>query len=353
MTRFRLIWYISAIAAVLVISAAYLATMYLRNASINEFKREYEQSDLAGRQVVAANYLKFFSASDLLSAIEEQNVGRLCHVQGHAMGRAVYAQSKNLAESVRQCGNACTFGCFHGALMEMFLTESDTLGGVIEDESPENLIAHVKRMAPDLCDTPEVASAVPYRFCTHGIGHIFAFAAGKDLDTAVANCRVMKTRPALDACVSGVFMEHMFDPRYVADAESKTEAPCDRYPEFTAQCLLYKAYGWIRVWGGVEPALAACDSIGTSALICIRTVGEATSTAKLRSTKEGFRAICGSLSGDKFNACVRGTLLKIVDVNDGDSDHLCDAVAPEYREACLRVTGDYLTYNAKDVEPAP
>ena len=341
------------VALLVLLALAYVAFRMPHASSIRDFERDYEQANSAQREVVAENYLKLFSPPMLLQAIEKKNEPKLCHVQAHPIGRAIYKKSGNFAESIRQCGSACTYGCFHGALMEMFATDSDTLGGVIEDASPDALVTRVKQIAPDLCDRPEVASAVPYRFCTHGIGHMFAFMYRGDLDAAIHGCDVLKTRLAVNACVNGVFMEHMFDPEFMQDAETKTEAPCDRYPQYAEQCLHYKAYGWIRVWGSTESALAACDTLGTDSLICMRTVGEATSSPLLRSTKEGFQAMCGSLSGEKFKACVIGTMLKLVDVNNGDdSDRLCDAVAAEYRDACLQVIHGYFARRAEDMERA-
>lgn len=339
---------IAAAAAICVIIALHMNS---RHVSIEKFKRDYEHADSMQREIVAEKYLNTFSSSELLQAIEEQNSSRLCHVQAHAIGRAIYKKSANFADSIRQCGNACTYGCFHGAMMEMFSTESDTLGGVVEDESPKDLAAHVKRIAPDLCDQPEVASAVPYRFCTHGIGHVFAFIDRNNVDEAIRSCAVLKTRLAVNSCVNGVYMEHMFDPEFVQDTETKTEAPCDRYPQYAEPCLRYKAYGWIRVWGGTAPALAACDTLGKDAMLCIRKVGEAASSAQLRSTNDGFQTMCGSLSGEKNKQCLVGAMLKLVDVNSGDdSDHLCDAVATEYRDACLRVIHGYLAQRSQEMK---
>jgi hypothetical protein len=318
------------------------ARSYLAGPSIVQFQKEYGGKPLAQQVSVAEKYLDSFTTSELNAAIEEQNKEGFCHSQAHALGRAVYKRTNNFTESIRQCGNSCTFGCFHGVLMQMFSTDSDTLGGAILEDSPDAYLAQVKTEAEGLCARPEVASEVHARYCYHGLGHVFGFIAGTSLDGGLASCNIYKNEHAALYCRSGVFMEYLFGPSQAHILYTKGPEPCDAYPAFTAKCYRYKAYGWIEVWGGVRPALKACDSFGTNMLLCIANTAEAAATEGLLGTREGMESICGGLTGEKRDACVDGALTKIIDLNDGDdSEHVCDLVAAEYRPRCLAVRTGY------------
>lgn len=331
---------------VLIGSAIAVVAVYgwkeFRYPTIAEFQRAYAQGDVLQQRAVAETYLKYFSPAELLQAIEVANADTTCHSQGHGIGRALYKSNPNFSAVIQQCGGSCTHGCFHGAMMEMFSTESDTLGGVIEDKTPESYLKHIQAVASELCTEPQVVSVVHPRFCTHGLGHVFAYFSPHDMDAAVHSCERLKTKFGVRGCESGVFMEYLFGTTSRAVFAGKGEAPCDRYPQYLQECYTFKAYGWLYEWGSVPRALEACHKNGIDANLCILTVAQAGANKKLMESDAGFEKLCGTLSGDERNTCITGAVLKIIDINNGDdTERLCDPVAPAYRNACLEELRSY------------
>ncbi|MBP9757724.1 MAG: hypothetical protein KBD06_03935 [Candidatus Pacebacteria bacterium] len=309
--------------------------------TIEDFKREYAVGDVWSQKAVAEKYMRRFAVPDLLKAVEEYNAAGNCHSQGHGIGRAIYDANPNFTAVIRQCGGTCTQGCFHGAMMEMFQTESDTLGGVINDETPEAYLKHIQETALDLCKRPEVASEVLPRYCTHGLGHAFAYFSPEDMDEAIRSCEMLETKYASDSCASGAFMEYLFNASSSSLMLGKGAAPCDRYPTHTQACYQYKAYGWVLAWGGVKPAIRACDSFGTNMMTCIFTVAQSGANIKLLEAEQGFDSLCGGLEGDKHSTCVRGALFRVIDLNDGDEKNLCARIDSRYSAQCAEMLESY------------
>lgn len=314
--------------------------------TIDRFKSEYSKGMSDDQLMLAEKYLRKFPASDLIAAVEEQNIDGTCHIQAHPIGRAVYKQNQNFTDAIRVCGNSCTFGCFHGVLMQMFATDSDTLGGVVDEESPEAYLAHVKAIAKDLCSKPEVENLIQRRTCYHGIGHVFESMANNDLDDGLSSCNVFDEPRAKEACVTGVFMEHLFSASSTDIRITKGPEPCDAYPQYTRECYIYKAYGWVSAWGGAQPAFDACQSFGENTNLCIMNVARAAANEPMLGSWRGFEQLCGRFDGHEKSECIRGALMKIIYLNDGDdSDHACDRVSTLYRPSCIKVLHAYLAEN--------
>jgi hypothetical protein len=309
--------------------------------SIKDFQREYAIGDVWHQQAVAEKYLQLYPAPVLLQAIEDAHAAGNCHSQGHGIGRALYKADPNFASVIRQCGGTCTYGCFHGAMMEMFQTESDTLGGVVDEVTPEKFIERVKSEARDLCYRPEVTSVTHPQACTHGLGHVFALLSGTDLKQAIDACAILSDSRAIDSCASGAFMEYLFSPAAATVALSKGKEPCDDYPGHIRSCYRYKAYGWIKTWGGAQEALAACNSLGDHALDCIESVGRAAATEKTLASGLGISALCMRLSGQAHDRCVLGEMMKYIDINIDATDSACAKVDHVYHDACERALADY------------
>jgi hypothetical protein len=306
--------------------------------SLNAFVSAYAKGDALTRERIADEYLTRYPAQDLLDTLEARYADDVCHLQAHPIGRAIYKRTQNFTESTRQCGGACTYGCFHGVLMGMFATDSDTLGGVIEDESSEEYLAHVQRVAKDLCTKPEVESVVRKRTCYHGLGHVFEYIEHEDLQRGLKSCDVFEDASAHYSCVTGVFMEHLFSASSTAVMYTRDTRPCDAFPEYTNECYIYKSYGWLKAWGSTRAAITACESFGQTARSCIVHVAQAAANMKLLETKEGFDSICGSVPLQYRDACFEGAIVKVIDLNNGDdSEHACDRIALMYYGTCIDV----------------
>lgn len=308
---------------------------YFHRPTLEDFKGEYMSAHTEAQKDIAASYLSRFSAQELLDEIDGGDVDGVCHIRSHGIGRAVYSRSQNFTESIRQCGNACTFGCFHGAMMEMFATESDTLGGTVEGDTPEQYLERIKEVAPDLCWKPEVESVVRPRSCTHGLGHAFQ-SLTNDLDTSVASCVVLKNPKSIAFCRAGVFMEYLFNASSTADLYAKGARPCDRFPNDTVSCYQYKAYGWILAHGSVSAALRACDSLGENARTCYQSIGRAGTTETILESGIRLDALCSAATGDMRTACYIGAYQKAIDLDNVDNaDHICDRVDPVHLPYCV------------------
>lgn len=316
---------------------------FYKRPTISDFKREYVAAATPENQVVVAEkYIDEFPLQDIINGIDEQYASVGCHIQGHAIGRVLYKHNKNFSDVVQKCGGACTYGCFHGAMMEMFETESDTLGGVVEEETPAQYIAHITDSARNLCTKPEVESVVRPRQCYHGLGHVFAYSAGRDLRAATDACNIFAPREAR-SCRTGAYMEYQFSDLKQTREYVRSAQPCDAYPDDTYICLRYKAYSWLMAYGSIAAVMDKCNSFGPHILECIAATATAASSPKLLSTDEGIAQICGTRVGIQYKACIGGAFLNIINLNDGDdSEHLCDAVAPAFRDDCLSVRKKYL-----------
>ncbi len=323
-----------AIGGLLALGVSYY-NAHARSGSIATFVTEFDPASDSQREKIAETYLNQYPASDLLDALETKYADSVCHTVAHPIGRAVYKRTQNFTESVKACGSTCSYGCFHGVLMQMFSTDSDTLGGVITDESSDEYIAHVKNVAAHLCTDPQVTSLVRSRFCYHGLGHVFAYVTNNNLQTAIDSCGVMPKGAPLDTCVSGVFMEHLFNASSSAELNTADARPCDAFPSLVSECYRYKARGWIQVWGGARRAMAHCDSFGKDASSCIFSIAEAAAQPAALREETGFDKLCGQLSATERDSCIDGALLKVIVINDGnDTPELCDSVAAPYRPRC-------------------
>ena len=228
---------------------------YLHRPTLENFSREYKPGTLEEQVVVADKYLQWFTPRELNLAIEQQNTDIVCHGQAHALGRAVYKKYPNLGEVARQCEGLCSYGCVHGAIMQMFSTDSDTLGGMIEEDTLQGYVEHIQRISDSLCKAPEVASVVKPRYCYHGLGHVFGFLYGADPKRAIASCDYFTNPHAAQSCRNGVLMEYMLAKPQKALLYTKDDALCDSFPQYTSLCYRFKAYGWLYVWRGPKPAL--------------------------------------------------------------------------------------------------
>ena len=345
MNRIRTLLYESSViflAGVLLAGISITVWRYARGPTLQTFQAEYAAAAIQDRQAISARYLRLFPAQDLLVALEDTYKDTLCHSQAHQFGRALYEQHKNFSEAVQQCAGYCSYGCFHGVMMELFATDSDTLGGAVADESSAQYLAHLTREAKDVCTKPEVERVVLPRPCFHGLGHVFAYGTAMDIKKAIAACGVFTDPLAEISCRSGVFMERIFSEATTSESYIKSVQPCDAFPDSTYMCYRYKAYGWLYIWHGLAPALKACDTFGGNSMFCIGATAMAASSPTLVATDEGINSLCGSLQGEKRDMCINGALTKIIDLNDGDdSEHICDAVAPAYHERCLDARKKY------------
>lgn len=300
---------------------------------LNSFVLQSARADEIARERIAQTYLQTYTASELLNALE--NADRIsCHTKAHPIGRAVYARTKNLSDSIAQCGSTCGDGCFHGALMEMFSSDSDTLGGVINEEAPEAYIAHVRAAAKDLCAQPEVADSVLPSFCLHGLGHVFAYVSDYDLAGSIESCSIFQG-DARKPCVSGVYMEYMSAEKNTGALSEKSFSPCTA-GEWSRFCFRFKGESSIAAWGSVPAALEACQTLTRELRSqCIAGIGFAKSTKDMFATASGPDSVCGTLTGEDKRSCVQGAMMQIAVSEPILSNAVCDRMDAAFRTLCV------------------
>ena len=320
----------------------YMRHLRIQSQGVQEFITKYAAADDVKRVAISQEYLAKYPASQLLASIDAKYADTLCHVQGHAIGRAIYRTNQNFSESLQICGNACTYGCFHGVLMEMFKTDSDTLGGTFEDSTSTDYLAHIQQEAKGLCSQPQVRDSVAPQACYHALGHVFTFMTDENLHAGVSACDILTTPLTRQLCVSGAFMEYMFATSSHDLVVTKDDAPCGAYPADSDECYRYKAFGWIHAWNDPVAAMNACDRFGKNTLLCIKSIAWAQASLHLINNDVAFSNLCGGFVGDKHAACIVGALLRVAELNDGDnSDHACDQVTGQYHDGCIKVLHSY------------
>lgn len=305
--------------------------------SIERFVSEYDATeDTEVRRTIAERYLEVFSVAELNHAIEIQYPLSKCHPQGHGLGRAVYAREQNFSAALEQCAAGCNYGCFHGVLMEMFSTDSDTLGGAVNEENPDALMEHIRAKARELCASPEVQSVVLPVFCSHGVGHVFATVTD-DLDRAVSSCGVFQYAIGRNTCSGGVFMEYGRQNKHRNEIAQKGLSMCDPYPEYRTQCYRYIAFVVVESLGGIRNAMNACRALGEERKYdCIFGMAYYEMGQDDFSYAGGPDAVCGSLqTAREMQSCIDGGLWDVVNrTADRTTSSSCDAMYPAYQERC-------------------
>ncbi len=333
MRRGRLLWGIAAVGVLFIFGGL----AYARSAKpdIASFLIQYDNAADDDRESIASAYLKLYPASELLSALDAEYP--LCHTQGHPLGRAIYKADPNFKDAVATCANRCNNGCFHGALMEMFSTKTDTFGGVIDGDDPDSYLSQLMAVAHDVCERPEVAGLILPWSCVHGLGHVFAYVTREDLATSMKGCESLGSQEKKSLCAGGLFMEYMSDEKNEMALDQKNEFPCDKFPWVRAQCYAYKGAHSLIAWGSVKNAMDHCRTLGSAGLSCIRGIGFAVSRDEYLDTKDGLATECGGFNDPKeTSACIEGAVFHVVANLDGSTNAPCDAMADPYRTECVR-----------------
>lgn len=170
-----------------------------------------------------------------------------CHTEAHTIGRAFYAQSKNLGETVMQCGRSCTDGCFHGVVMGLFSSTDEHTHAPDEPEhDPHPILTEDNREAVErtlltLCDDTTVVNVTNGRRgdCAHAIGHAALFVTGYDTPAAIELCKKFSVPGEQYYCVTGVYMERNATAADEDNAQSLYH-PCELEKEFPAACYRYE-----------------------------------------------------------------------------------------------------------------
>ncbi len=309
---------------------------------VSKFLTEYTNAQPSEQETVATHYLERMDLSTMLGALESKYKNSECHVQAHPVGRAVYKKTLNFSAALAQCGKGCNDGCVHGVFMGMFSTDSDTLGGVINEEDSDEYIAHVRAEAKTICQRPEVEAVVQSTFCVHGLGHVFAYVSDYNLPKAIESCDVFEREDIRRVCAGGVFMEYStYEPKY-DELRRKELHLCDTYPNYPMHCYRYIAKHSIFAWGSARSAIHACEVLEQrEQRACIAGIAFAMTMPPMLATDTGLDFLCTVLPMQQQRAwCEYGALLKVAN-NIGDGSYVaCDEMAEKYRTRCRNMVDE-------------
>ncbi len=303
--------------------------------TIENFTHAYVNADESERQRLSESYLEDFSSKELLAA--QEHAFKICHFQAHPFGRAVYKKEQNFAGAIAQCGNSCNSGCFHGVLMEMFKTDSDNFGGLIEDEDPVAYLESITDDAKRLCASPELDGLVMPVFCQHGLGHVFAYVSDYNIKAALRSCTEMGPGFRSTACAGGAYMEYMGSTTDTAKFTKKDFFPCDKVQQYSQHCYRYKGKFMAEGWGGLKEAMEACATLSERRKIdCTRGVAFWTVTVEDLARENGLDAVCGTITDTKQHAeCEYGAISYVVLSTDSATNEACERMSPQYQNECI------------------
>ncbi len=118
-----------------------------------------------------------------------------CHDVAHAIGQTAGANSKDLNNTILECPNICTSGCFHGVVEGAISTGYKIL---------ENI--------GNLCQNKiNGVDASTNTDCYHGLGHGVASLSGFDLQQSLKYCDLISGIDGQRSCGAGVIME-LYEP---------------------------------------------------------------------------------------------------------------------------------------------
>lgn len=324
---------IAAIAAAILIACAYAPAA--RWYETQRFVSAYDAADQTGREAVAAKYLSTLSSSDMIAALERQDP--LCHSAAHPLGREIYRETQSLPEALRMCGSGCSYGCFHGVLMQMFSTQSDNLAGALTGESDGDIFAQIIRSVPTFCARSDVSSVVVPWICLHGIGHVIMYLSHNDIPHALAVCGTLPNATEASICAGGAFMEFIRDDANKDAVARQDFYPCSIYPAYAKPCFVYKGQPMDAVFGSAQSAIAACkrDAPSGELLACIRGAAVGGATLDMLHKPHGLDPMCGGLAGVELAACIDGAVTSVVFRMEADTP-ACSSMAQPYDAYCAR-----------------
>lgn len=268
-------------------------------------------------RAVYKKYLPILGADALLDYLEKENP--LCHGVAHSLGAELYAQSKDLPESLQRCAHRCTGACMHGVVGEAF--------GAL---NPREITDKMEQV----CQSGEMARLHKPGNCAHATGHALMLSSNADLGWSLDACRQFK-QPGMDYyCATGVFMQYeMFLDEGKGKRDRQTlYSPCDKYTQFPAACYRYIVELMSQALNDDHSKLTkACMALPRfERLGCFHGLGKKYSR-KIGQTSELLAQVCLIGNAEDQAMCIEGAIEKLADHNEQLA-----------RRACATLTGDGL-----------
>jgi hypothetical protein len=270
----------------------------------------------------------------IIRAIDE--VEPECHDRGHDLGKVIYAELKDIPESLRACQNSCNSGCMHGVMMEAFTEQKPDLypdDGIAEHITLEDIDDKIN----EICTLDEVDGDYPYGDCLHGVGHALMFLADYDIDLGISYCDQFDDPRKAYYCATGGYMEYV-GLRDIRDTEfEELFYPCPE-SEHPAACFRYKmVYVFYRHYasGGVgkDLILQCLNYTGLTRLGCFHGVGNA-HIGYIVHGQTNLTDVCSYGNQDDQYACIEGAMERMTRYHPEEAKQVCATQSGWKHDVC-------------------
>lgn len=298
-----------------------------------DFRVAFENTAISTRRVVFEESFKKLGAEKIMKILEEEYP--LCHDQAHDLGKMIFAETKDLAESIQICRDGCTGGCFHGVLMEALGGIGSQVSNVTSVSDGHVWLSEIKMKAAELCDDDRVLAFHRKGKCVHGVGHAFSYLSRYKIPEALQACKVFQDKRLEFYCAGGVFMEYegVYGSRDLA--LEPLHFPCDRYAaDFPAACYPHKVPHILKKLGARENLIGECLKLNRSyKTACFNGLGYQYNL-EVQENPERIKSICRDGSLENQKACLYGAIIKIAEISPERGTEVCGFLEDEKRDFC-------------------
>ncbi len=285
------------------------------------FTREYMAS--RDERAVFAKYLESLGAPAMLDYLELENPR--CHGSAHALGKALFAQRKDVGAALAICGNHCTNACMHGVVGEAF-------GGHDFDAVTDEMAG--------LCQNQEMERLHKPGNCAHGIGHALMISTEHDIAQSLGGCKRFDEPGMEYYCATGVFMEYRDLLRVRAKSGNKIARPsrhhpCDTHTDYPAACYRYMLRV-IRSEIGVSRDQLIQECLGLDQPLqrgCFHGLG-AMYSRRIADDPLLLPRLCLNGSREDRILCIEGAIEKLAEFSDERAKVVCATLEGENAEIC-------------------
>ena len=287
----------------------------------DEFSNEFHHR--RDRRALYDEYVEIIGGAAILDYLE--SIDPNCHNKAHALGNAIFAQKRDINQSLSICGNRCTNACMHGVVKEAFGSHKS------ED---------LRNMMNDFCSQGEMGRLHKPGNCAHGIGHALMLLSDHNISESLDGCKGF-IEPGMNYyCATGIFMEYG-DMLNVSKRLGKPvtrpslQYPCDVYTEYPAACYRYMIWQIEQETNAsrsslIEMCLGLPDGIRAG---CFHGIG-ATYMRRIANDPVMFLELCSRGDSTDQILCVEGAIEKMADFNQAHAMSVCDVLSGENLAVC-------------------
>ncbi len=296
------------------------------------------------KRAVYERYLPLIGANGIVDGLHQ--VWPTCHSEGHDLGKVIFAETQELGQSLRICGDGCHSGCMHGILMEAFSKTGRMKNGRLDLEALSPLLR-------SLCvEDPELRARYSPGDCAHGAGHALMVLNEYNIPLSLEGCGRMGS-PAMEYyCATGSYMEYV-EERDAEDSRTKSWLyPCDRHA-FPAACARYKMVHVARRHYAARRSLdalrASCEKLEkVFRLGCYHGLGNAHTTL-IAPGRVSLQAVCLNLDPAEEFMCIEGAMERMAKFDEPRAKQVCEPLTGRPRETCLTAVAHKMYALDKDL----